>query len=133
LRYHRNWTEEQAAASVQALLETTELTPLADSTTQSLTTGWQQRVGLARALALQPEVLFLDEPLAGLEAGQRLWWSGFLDQLSLGAPCTRGRKMTLIAVTNDFKLWSAARRHFAWLKDGHWQSLGESAEIPEMN
>src|SRR5580658_7002301 len=81
LRYHRDWTGEKAIEAIQGLLEATELTPLAASTAQSLTTGWQERVGLARALALEPEVLFLDEPTAGLETSHRIWWRGFLDQL----------------------------------------------------
>lgn len=133
LRYHRNWTAEQAAASVQSLLQTTELTSLAESTTQELNTGWQQRVGLARALALQPEVLFLDEPMVGLDAIHRRWWRGFLDRLVQGAPCAQGRKMTLIAATTDFTLWSAEGLHFALLKDRHLQSLASRPEIPEMN
>jgi len=133
LRYHHDWTGEEAAEPVQALLEITGLTPLAASAAQTLTTGWQQRVGLARALALEPEVLFLDEPMAGLEAAHRLWWRNFLDQLSRGAPWTRERKITLIAATSDFSLWSGARRHFALLNHGRWQLLGERADIPEMN
>jgi ABC-type transporter Mla maintaining outer membrane lipid asymmetry ATPase subunit MlaF len=132
LRYHRDWTGEKAVASIQALLETTELTALAASTAQDLTTGWQERVGLARALALEPEVLFLDEPMASLEPSHCLWWRGFLDQLSRGAACTDGRKMTLVATTCDFSLWSEERRHFALLKNQRWQSLGECAGHPKM-
>jgi ABC-type transporter Mla maintaining outer membrane lipid asymmetry ATPase subunit MlaF len=133
LRYHRDWPGEKAIEAVQALLETTELTPLAASTAQDLTTGWQERVGLARALALEPEVLFLDEPMAGLEAGHCRWWRGFLDQLSRGGPCTQGRKMTIIAATSDLLLWSGERRHFALLKDRSWQVMGERAGPPDMN
>jgi ABC-type transporter Mla maintaining outer membrane lipid asymmetry ATPase subunit MlaF len=127
LRYHRNWPDAKAIKAVQPLLECTELTPLAASTAQSLPTGWQERVGLARALALEPEVLFLDEPMAGLEAGQRRWWLGFLEQLS------RVRKMTIIAATSELSLWRGERRHFALLKDRTWQSLGECDGPPEMN
>jgi len=133
LRYHRDWTDEQAIAAIQGLLESTELTPLAAITAQSLTTGWQERAGLARALALEPEVLFLDEPMAGLEASQCRWWRDFLDQLSRGAPCMGGRKMTIIAATSDLSLWNGERRHFALLKDGAWQSLGLCAIPIQMN
>ena len=133
LRYHHDWTGEQAAEAVRGVLESTELTPLAQASAQTLTAGWQQRVGLARALALRPEVLFLDEPMAGLEASHRLWLRDFLDQLSRGAPCAGGRKTTLIAATSDFEFWRGTRRHFALLKDGRWQVLGERADVPEMN
>jgi ABC-type transporter Mla maintaining outer membrane lipid asymmetry ATPase subunit MlaF len=133
LRYHRDWAGGEAIDAIQGLLEATVLTGLADGTAQSLTTGWQQRVGLARALALEPEVLFLDEPVAGLEASHRMWWRDFLEQLSQGAGWARGRKMTLIVATSDYSLWGGARRHFGHLKDGRWDCLGERSEIPEMN
>ena len=113
LRYHRDWSAEQAGEMVSELLERIELTALADETAQTLGAGWQQRVGLARALALQPEVLFLDEPLTGLEARHRHWWRQFLSQMSQGAACTGGRKVTLIVATNDFSLWSGERHEYA--------------------
>jgi ABC-type transporter Mla maintaining outer membrane lipid asymmetry ATPase subunit MlaF len=133
LRYHRDWTGEKAIEAVQALLETTELTALAARTAQDLTTGWQERVGLARALALEPEILFLDEPMAGLESSHCAWWRGFLDQLSRGAPCAQGRKMTIIAATSDPSLWAGERRHFARLQDRRWHSLGLCSNVPDMN
>jgi phospholipid/cholesterol/gamma-HCH transport system ATP-binding protein len=133
LRYHRDWTDGQAIEAIQELLAITGLTPLAASTAQSLTTGWQERAGLARALALEPEVLFLDEPMAGLEASQCRWWRDFLDQLSRGSPRLGGRKMTIIVATSDLSLWNGERRHFAQLKDGGWQSLGLRDLPTEMN
>jgi len=125
LCYHRDWSAEQARAEVQATLELTELTAVAGETAQTLGSDWQQRVGVARALILKPEVLFLDEPAAGLAARHRQWWYDFLAQLS-------GRKVTVIAATNDFALWHGGRHRYGLIKDKHWHVLEEGAEFPNI-
>jgi ABC-type transporter Mla maintaining outer membrane lipid asymmetry ATPase subunit MlaF len=133
LCYHRNCPVEQAWDEVRAVLEITGLAPLAGETAQQLGEDWQQRVGLARALALKPEVLFLDEPAAGLEASHCQWWRDFLEQLSAGGPGSGGRKVTVIAATNDFAPWLGESRRYALIKDGRWQLLGEQSGQPRIN
>lgn len=130
--YHRNCSLEDASAEVASILEMTGLSSRASETAQTLGSDWLPRVGLARALALKPEVLFLDEPGAGLAARHREWWLNFLAQLSAGAPQAGGRKMTLIAATNDFALWSGRGQLYGLIKDKQWQVVGEAAEFPQI-
>jgi len=57
----------RSAERITALLDQVGLAPLADRPARQLSGGEQQRLALARALARDPEVLFLDEPTASLD------------------------------------------------------------------
>ncbi len=73
LRYHRNLSLAEATGAVGELMASLELEPWADRLPGTLGRGWQKRTGLARALALKPEVLLVDNPLAGLDPRQAGW------------------------------------------------------------
>jgi ABC-type transporter Mla maintaining outer membrane lipid asymmetry ATPase subunit MlaF len=134
LRYHRNLTTAAAEPEVRPMLERTELTPWADSTPGALSRSWQKRVGLARALMLKPEVLLLDNPLAGLDLRHRGWWLGVLGQLSKGPSWLDNRPMTLVATADDLRPWRNRARQVAVLKDrrfllqGSWERLEASGD-----
>jgi phospholipid/cholesterol/gamma-HCH transport system ATP-binding protein len=75
--------------------------------------GMQKRVGLARALALEPEILLLDEPTAGLDPIS----SGEIDDLIL--KLQRERQMASIVVTHDLHSAKTIANRLAILNEGN--------------
>jgi phospholipid/cholesterol/gamma-HCH transport system ATP-binding protein len=77
-----------------------------------LSGGMQKRAGLARAIVLDPELLFLDEPTSGLDPTT----AGAFDDLILNLQSTMG--LTIVMVTHDLDtLWKVTNR-VAFLGEG---------------
>ncbi|HWH68431.1 MAG TPA: ATP-binding cassette domain-containing protein [Candidatus Sulfotelmatobacter sp.] len=129
LRYHRNLSKADALPEVQKLLQLMELEPWAASTPGAIGRNWQKRVGLARALILQPEVLLIDNPLTGLDLRHVLWWLNFLGQLSQGHPYLQDRPATLVVTTADLRSWKGRAHHFAILRNQRFNVLGSWAQL----
>jgi branched-chain amino acid transport system permease protein len=86
-------TLQAAAAAVASV----GLTAQADVVCSSLPLGRQRLVEIARAIAAAPAVLLLDEPAAGLRAGEKAALSALLARL-------RGEGMTIVLVEHDIEL-----------------------------
>jgi phospholipid/cholesterol/gamma-HCH transport system ATP-binding protein len=77
-----------------------------------LSGGMQKRAAFARAIVLDPELLFLDEPTAGLDPTS----AGGIDELILNFQATMG--LTIVIITHDMdSLWHATNR-VAFLGEG---------------
>jgi phospholipid/cholesterol/gamma-HCH transport system ATP-binding protein len=85
----------------------------------------QKRVGLARALALGPEILLLDEPTAGLDPIS----SREIDDLIL--KLQRERKMASIVVTHDMYSAKTIANRLALLDKGNVVVEGKFEELQQ--
>ncbi|ARO14866.1 NitT/TauT family transport system ATP-binding protein [Ketogulonicigenium robustum] len=91
----RGMARRDREARALALLGAVGLRDFADAFPHELSGGMQQRVGLARALAVEPEVLLMDEPFAALDA---------MTRETLRAELLRmweRRRMAIVFVTHD--------------------------------
>jgi ABC-type transporter Mla maintaining outer membrane lipid asymmetry ATPase subunit MlaF len=129
LRYHRNLAADDSAAAVHEMMAMMDLEPWADSTPGAIGRPWQKRTGLARALILRPEVLLVDDPLAGLDLRHTNWWLNLLDQLSKGHPVLEGRGLTLVVTAADLRPWRGRAQQFAVLKERRLAVLGDWARL----
>lgn len=134
LRYHRNWSETGAEEQVAALLELTGLMPVARKLATGLGRHWRQRVGLARALGVGPEVLLLDQPLARLDFGERDWWAEFLYRLRKGAlPIPGIRPQSIVVTAESVAPWKSLAGHFAMVEKKRWRTLHGTAELDDIS
>ena len=92
-----------------------------------LSGGMMKRASLARALALDPELLFLDEPTAGLDPES----AGEVDQIVRKLRDLFG--LTIVMITHDLDLlWQLADR-VAVLGEGKVQGIGSMSELAQMD
>ncbi|HLO63816.1 MAG TPA: ATP-binding cassette domain-containing protein [Azonexus sp.] len=88
-----------------------------------LSGGMVKRVALARALALEPELLLLDEPTAGLDPDRSQNFVELIGDLQ------RELGLTVVMVTHDLNTLAGLATHVAVLADQHIMAYGTRAEI----
>lgn len=116
---------KQASGGLLDLLRQLDLETLADALAPSLSGGEAQRVALARALAVEPEVLLLDEPTANLDPYNLSVVEGMIQQLRAEASCT------LVVVThNVFQARRLADR-VAMLHEGRLVEVAKALQFFE--
>jgi len=95
----------------------------ADRYPQQLSGGMQQRVGLARALAVDPEILLFDEPFSALDPLIRKEMQDELIRLQ------KTMQRTIIFITHDFAEALRLGDRIAIMKDGSFDQVGTPEEI----
>lgn len=116
---------DRAAISrkVHQLLEMVQLGHLADRFPSQLSGGQKQRVALARALAVEPEILLLDEPFGALDAQVRKDLRRWLRQLH------EELKFTSVFVTHDQEEAMEVADRIVVMSQGYIEQVGTPEEV----
>ena len=104
--------EARVGRRVDDALGMLDIAHLRDRAPYALSGGEKKRVAIACILSMNPEVLCLDEPLAGLDARSRTWLLGLLGQLK------RAGK-TLVIATHDQSLADEVADYFVYVGEFH--------------
>ena len=123
LRRHTRKTDAEIRGQAQSILEKLGLGKEYDSMPASLSGGMQKRAGLARALAMEPELLLVDEPSAGLDPITSLEIDDLLIDIRTN------RHATLVVVTHNIQSARRIADRMAFLDDGHLLAEGTVEEL----
>ena len=119
----RGMDKKARLARATEVLEKVGLRGWADHYPRELSGGMQQRVGLARAMAVDPEILIFDEPFSALDPLIRREMQDEL--LKIQAEVHK----TMIFITHDFLEAIKMGDHIAIMKDGEVVQIGTPEEI----
>jgi phospholipid/cholesterol/gamma-HCH transport system ATP-binding protein len=123
LREHSRMSLGQITDRVHEFLSLVGLPDTDDLLPAELSGGMRKRVGIARALVMEPEVVFFDEPTAGLDPTNARLVAQLIAQLRTGV-CD-----TAIVVTHDVEFAEMVADQMAILLHGQFADVGTPAEI----
>jgi nitrate/nitrite transport system ATP-binding protein len=115
----RSWVKEQ----VNHYLELVHMTHAADKRPNEISGGMKQRVGIARALALQPKVLLMDEPFGALDALTRAHLQDSLMQIQADL------NNTVIMITHDVDEAVLLSDRIIMMSNGPAATIGEILHV----
>jgi phospholipid/cholesterol/gamma-HCH transport system ATP-binding protein len=123
LSYHTKLQQGERKQKVKELLATVGMEGDANKMPSELSGGMRKRVGLARALALDPGILLFDEPTAGLDPITADEIGALINDLK------KQRDMTAVVVTHDIHGARKFADRLILLRDGEIAMEGTFAEL----
>jgi len=119
----RKLPKREIAARVDELLELVKIRHLADRYPAQLSGGQRQRMALARALAIEPRVLLLDEPFGALDAQVRQQLRVWLRELHTSIA------VTTLLVTHDQEEAMEVADRLAIINEGRLEQVGAPTDM----
>ncbi len=117
MRRHTDWSDADIRSRAKQKLADVGLEAVIDKMPGDLSGGMKKRAGLARAMALEPAILLVDEPSAGLDPIT----AGEIDQLLVK---TKEGGTTLVVVTHNIPSARVIGDRFAVLHEGRMLASG---------
>jgi phospholipid/cholesterol/gamma-HCH transport system ATP-binding protein len=112
IRRHTSKNPDEVAARVRECLALVRLPGIEDKMPSSLSGGMRRRVGFARAIALEPQILLFDEPTTGLDPINTAAIGRVINQLRAELD------VTLVTITHDMSLANRIADRIAMMRRG---------------
>lgn len=131
IREHRDWPEERVASRVAECLDAVGLPGIESKSPAELSGGMRKRVGIARAIALEPELMLYDEPTTGLDPANSNRVGSLIRSLQSEL------RVTALIVTHDMRLCFTVSDRVGMLHEGRVAFEGtvdelRASQLPEL-
>lgn len=120
---NRKISKDEINKRVDKVLKSVRMDNLKDRMPANMSGGQQQRIALARAIVIEPDVLLMDEPLSNLDAKLRVEMRTVIRNIQQDV------KITTVYVTHDQEEAMAVSDRIAVMKDGVIQQVGTPRQI----
>jgi phospholipid/cholesterol/gamma-HCH transport system ATP-binding protein len=120
-----NMTEKEKRERVRFCLQRVNLQNVNKLYPSELSGGMQKRVGIARAISLNPSYLFCDEPNSGLDPKTAILIDELIQEI------TEEYDITTIINTHDMNSVMRLGKNIVFLDEGHVEWIGNNEEILE--
>lgn len=123
VRNKKNLTKAEINYAVETVLDAVGLSQTINQMPSELSGGQRKRIGIARTLILQPEIMLYDEPTAGLDPITCIEINNLINEVQ------ERYKTSSIIITHDLTCTKAVGNRIAMLLDGQFQRVGTFDEV----
>ena len=123
VRNRRSLTRREVARAIDTVLSAVGLAQTINQMPSELSGGQRKRIGIARTLILQPEIMMYDEPTAGLDPITSIEINNLINEVK------ERFKTTSIIITHDLTCAKTTGDRIAMLLDGQFIKTGTFEEV----